>query len=96
MSTDFYAEWTRDDNDDNNDDNDGDDDGGSSSRDVPLFRRIDECSIDELYCALDDLGMDMGRILRLNLTLDQVRGIYRGLLFWQLGKVPVQEDKIVA
>lgn len=60
------------------------------SRDMPAFRRIDECSIDELYCALDDLGLDMDRILKLNLTLHQVREIYLGLLRWQLMKIDLQ------
>jgi hypothetical protein len=61
-----------------------------ASRDTPAFRRIEECSIDELYCALDDLGLDMDRILRLNLTLHQVSEIYIGLLRWQLMKMDLQ------
>ena len=61
---------------------------------MPLHKGIDECSIDELYCALDDLGLDMDRILTLNLTLLQVREIYRGLLRWQLNKVIVKEQLV--
>jgi hypothetical protein len=49
-----------------------------------MFRRIDECTIDELYCALDDLGFDMNWLLKQKLSLVQVRNIYRGLLTWQL------------
>jgi hypothetical protein len=59
-------------------------------REMPAFRRIDACSIDELYCALDDLGLDMDRILKLHLTLHQVREIYMGLLRWQLMKMDMQ------
>jgi hypothetical protein len=66
-----------------------------ASRDMSAFRRIEECSIDERYCALDDLGLDMDRILKLNLTLHQVRELYIGLLRWQLIKMDLQL-KIVA
>ncbi|MEO9296086.1 MAG: hypothetical protein ABI347_10890 [Nitrososphaera sp.] len=65
-----------------------------NQRSMPLHKGIDECSIDELYCALDDLGLDMDRILQLNLTLPQVREIYRGLLQWQLSRVIMKEQLV--
>lgn len=61
---------------------------------MPLHKGIDECSIDELYCAMDDLGLDMDGILALNLTPLQVREIYRGLLRWQLNKVIMKEQLV--
>ena len=43
---------------------------------------------------MDDLGLDMDRILALDLTLLQVREIYRGLLRWQLNKVTMKEQMV--
>ena len=54
----------------------------SKQQSLPMHKGIDKCSIDGLYCALDDLGLDMDKILQLDLTLVQVREIYRGLLRW--------------
>jgi hypothetical protein len=48
-----------------------------------MFRRIGECSKDEIYCALDDLGLDIDMLVKLNLNVQQVREVYRGLLRWQ-------------
>ena len=61
---------------------------------MPLHKGIDECSLDELYCALDDLGLDMDRILPLSLTLVQVREIYRCRLKWQLNRVIMKEQLV--
>ena len=66
----------------------------SKQQSMPLHKGIDECSLDELYCALDDLGLDMDRILPLSLTLVQVREIYRGLLKWQLNRVIMKEQLV--
>lgn len=66
----------------------------SKQQSMPLHKGIDECSIDELYCALDDLGLDMDKILELHLTLVQVREIYRGLLRWQLNRVIMKEQLV--
>ena len=66
----------------------------SKLQSMPLHKGIDECSLDELYCALDDLGLDMDKILPLNLTLVQVREIYRSLLNWQLNRVIMKEQLV--
>lgn len=61
---------------------------------MPMHKGIDECSIDELYCALDDLGLDMDKFLQLNFTLLQVRELYRELLKWQRTRVIMKEQVI--
>ena len=61
------------------------------AREMPMFRRIGDCSIDELYCALDDLGLDTGRLLKLNLSRDQVQEVYQGLLRWQRTGMSMKE-----
>lgn len=48
------------------------------------MQRIHEYSFAELCCALDDIGFDVEFIIKNNLTLEQVREIYNGLLRWQL------------
>lgn len=62
---------------------------------IPMFRRIGECSKDEIYCALDDLGLDVDRLVKLNLNVQQVREVYRGLLRWQRTGMGMK-DQLVA
>lgn len=63
---------------------------------MPMFRRIGECSIDEIYCALDDLGLDTGRLLKLDLTLQQMQEVYQGLLRWQTTGMGMKEHLVAA
>ena len=65
-----------------------------SSGNVPMFRRIGECSKDEIYCALDDLGLDVDRLVKLNLTVQQVREVYQGLLRWQRTGMDMKEQMV--
>lgn len=65
------------------------------AREIPMFRRIRDCSIDELYCALGDLGLDTGRMLKLNLPLHQVQGVYQGLR-WQRTGMSMKEQLVTA
>jgi hypothetical protein len=66
------------------------------ARGMPMFRKIGDCSIDELYCALDDLGLDTGRLLKLNLSRHQVQEVYQGLLRWQRTGMSMKEQLVAA
>ena len=66
------------------------------SREMPMFRRIGDCSIDELYCVLDNMGLDTGRLLKLNLSWHQVQEVYQGLLRWQRTGMSMKEQLVAA